>query len=80
MVVTQALIVDEMDAMKCERFRCFRLGPCFCLPNHVNVPNERDVERSHIAHCTLPCRNAYRRIELASLSLARYRTRMQKSR
>jgi hypothetical protein len=51
MVVTQALIVDEMDAMKCERFRRFRLEPCFCLPNHVNVPNERDVERSHIAHC-----------------------------
>lgn len=54
MVVTQALIVDEMDAMRGERFRCFRLGPCFCLPNHVNVPSERDVERSHIAQ--LPCR------------------------
>jgi hypothetical protein len=26
MVVTQALIVDEMDAMKGERFRCFSSG------------------------------------------------------
>jgi hypothetical protein len=50
MVVTQALIVDEMDAMKGERLGRFRLESCFCLPNHVNVPSERDMLSDRTSH------------------------------
>jgi hypothetical protein len=68
MVVTQALVVDEMDAMKGERLGRFRLEPCFCLPNHVNVPSERDVERSH--NCTVAMSIHAMHVDVSNLPLS----------